>query len=461
MELVKQNVKAPWTKSKRLRNAGRRPRFTRGFVRAQKKQCCSRQMVPEGSLIVAMDLGKKEHSVWISTTDKRPLDRLQISHSLTGMDSLIAHVRQIQVEHGLTTIVFAMEPTSHFWMVICSYLERHKFMYVLVQPLSVKRERESTYFRTTKSDYRDAELIANLSADRKFTLTRLPHSPLWAKLNAAAVAYVRSAFLAVDEQLRIQSFLERLYPDYTTAFKSVDGATAMACICCIDQVAVHSAPEYLARVRAASDTPVQGPKILRFHQLVADPQRSWGASIYDAALQVSLRHAAERWQQSRKHQHELETILVQLYEQTGYGVYLNTIPHISSTMQAVLLGLLGDPGQYESARSAVKFAGLDVKENTSGDYQGSTPVTHRGRPELRYIAVQIVFALKAHDRVFQRRYQMLTHRRQHPLKHQQALVALACKYLRMVWTMCVHRITYNQEIAQHGTHDHVIIGYRA
>ena len=219
------------------------------------------------------------------------------------------------------------------------------------------------------------------------------------------------------------------------------------------------APKYVAKVRATSDTPVQGPKILRFHQLAVDPQRSWGASIYDAALQVPLRHAAERWQQARKHQDELETMLLQLYEQTGYGVYLNTIPHISSTMQAVLLGLLGDPCQYDSARCVVKFDGLDVKENTSGEYQGATPITHRGPPELRYIAVQIVFALKAHDRVFQRRYQMLTHRRHNPLKNQQALVALACKYLRMVWTLCVYRMTYNQEIAQHGTHDHGMNGH--
>jgi transposase len=446
------NIETPDAKS----NGGsptvhRRSKFTRGFVRAQNKRAKYMAMVPENCLIVAMDLSKQRHCIWMSTTDKRPLEHFQVPHSPEGMDELIRRAHGVQLAHGLTGVVFAMEPTSHFWMVVCSYLQHHGMAYVLVQPLSVKRERESTYYRTAKSDYRDAELIANLTADRKFTLTRLPDSPLWATLKAAASAYVLNSFLAIDEQLRIQSFLERLYPDYTTAFKSVQGTTALGCISTIDQVAEHSSMSYLAQVRAVAEGHVHAPKVLRFHHIVAAPQRTWGASIYSTALQLPLRQATERWHQAREHQRELEETLIKSFEQTGYSVYLSTIPNISPVLHAVLLGLLGDPRQYDSARCAVKVAGLDVKMNESGQFQGTTPITRRGNPALRYIAVQIVFALIAHDQVFQRRYAMLTQRRQHPLKPQQALVALACKYLRMVWTMCVERTSYNRTVAEHGT----------
>jgi len=104
---------------------GRKP--TRGFIRAQRKRERLREIVPDDALIVGMDLAHKHHCVWISNVHKEPLDRLRIENVPLGMDALIMRAQEVQRKHRLGKVVFAMEPTGHYWMSVATYLQHHTY----------------------------------------------------------------------------------------------------------------------------------------------------------------------------------------------------------------------------------------------------------------------------------------------------------------------------------------------
>lgn len=429
---------------------GQKPKLTRGFIRAQRKGERLREIAPDDALIVGMDLAHKHHCVWISNVQKEPLDRLRIENVPLGMDALIMRAQEVQRKHQLGKIVFGMEPTGHYWMSVATYLAHQNLPYVLVQPLSVKRERESTYYRYAKSDFRDAELIANLVADRKFTFTQLPPDPLWASLKTMATEFIMADMMMVAEKMRIHSLLERLYPEYPAVFKDVTGLTALSCLLSMRDLPDATQAEFLAEVRSQCDRRLSVSKVSEFYELVTSYPRDWGAPVYEEGLRVPIAHAAERYKLLESQNQEAERKLLALYAQTGYAPYADTIPNVPSVLHAAVLGLTGNPGDYDSSRCITKFAGVDIKENQSGNYRGQTTITYRGAPLLRYIAYLCGFILKTHNHLFSGRYYYLTSRQQRPLKKNQAIVALGCKYLRILWTLCTERTFYDEAKAKNG-----------
>jgi transposase len=428
----------------------RRRRQTRGFYRAQQKRLRRVEMVPDGSLIVAMDLAQEHHCVWMMNMGKQPLDRLTINNTLEGMEKLIKRADEIARLNRLEPIIFAMEPTGHYWMSIASYLQRKQLPYVLVQPLSVKREREITYYHYAKSDFRDAELIGNLVADRKFTFTQLTTETVWANLHCAAVEYLLLHQKLIEEHQRIASLLERLYPEYSNIFKDPTGVTALSCLLMLNRATTESLSDFRAEIRTQSSQRMSWLKIERFYELLHTNCRDWGAAIFDVALQMPLMHAAGRYEVLLQQHREAQRDVLHWYEQIGYAVYANSMPNLEPVMHGLVLGFTGDPRQYDRSRCLTKFAGMDIKENESGKYHGQTPITHRGDPSLRYMTYLIGFVWKTHNDVARRRYQTLIGRTQRPLKKNQAIIAIGCKYLRLLWTLCTQHAFYDSEKAEHG-----------
>lgn len=60
-----------------------------------------------------------------------------------------------------------------------------------------------------------------------------------------------------------------------------------------------------------------------------------------------------------------------------------TIDGVGETTAAMLLGEVGDPLKYKSARALVAFAGLNPLVNQSGEWTGPTPISKTGSARIR------------------------------------------------------------------------------
>jgi hypothetical protein len=269
-------------------------------------------------------------------------------------------------------------------------------------------------------------------------------------MRVLAQAYVRSAMQMSAEGMRMHSLLERLYPDYTSVFKDVTGLTALSCLLSMQSLPDILADDYLQEVRGQLKRRIFPSKVLEFHELVTHPRSDWNATVYAEGLHLCITQAAERYRMLQAQHEALEAKLLSFYDQTESAAYANSIPHLPAAFHAAALGLTGNPHLYDSSRCFTKFAGIDVKDNQSGDFQGKTPITHAGNGLLRYLAYVSGFILKTHEAAFKKRYQHLTKRKKHPLKKNQALIALGGKYLRILWTVCKEQTHYDTSKAENG-----------
>lgn len=108
---------------------------------------------------------------------------------------------------------------------------------------------------------------------------------------------------------------------------------------------------------------------------------------------------------------------------------------------AAFLGEVGDPSRYDDWRQLRKLAGYNLTENTSGERTRSkTPISKRGRPGLRMVLYQMAMAVAAKNPELRALYRHWRTRQQNP-----ALIALACKLLRVLFTLIHERRTYDPD----------------
>lgn len=78
-----------------------------------------------------------------------------------------------------------------------------------------------------------------------------------------------------------------------------------------------------------------------------------------------------------------------------------------------------------------KLAGVELGENRSGKHKGCTSISKRRRKRLRRILFQVVLPIIRSNVEFRSVYEYYTTRIQNPLKSKQAMIAVACKLMRV------------------------------
>ncbi|AEJ41658.1 transposase (03) [Sulfobacillus acidophilus TPY] len=122
---------------------------------------------------------------------------------------------------------------------------------------------------------------------------------------------------------------------------------------------------------------------------------------------------------------------------------LREIPGFGPVVMATLLGELGNLAHYAHPQQVVRMAGLNVVSDGSGKYQGKTHLAKRGRAQARQVAYQAAVAAIAHEGPARAYYHELRQR----LAPKAALIALACKLLRIAWACWRHQTPYDAKRA--------------
>lgn len=82
---------------------------------------------------------------------------------------------------------------------------------------------------------------------------------------------------------------------------------------------------------------------------------------------------------------------------------------------------------------------------SSGKHKGQTKISHRGRKRLRYWLFQAAKSAVAHAEEFKQLHVYYTTRTSNPLKKMQSLIVIACKILRVIYTILKTGTKYDPE----------------
>jgi transposase len=420
------------------------PTFTRGLRREQAKRERRRLLVGGRTLIVGLDLAR-EHQAVSFAEGNEIVGRLRPDCPPQLLAGLLPRAEKIRQSRQLDRILFAFEPAGHYWCLAAEGLERAGVPYVLVHGLSVKREREGTRFNPERSDPRDADLVAMLTAQGKITETQLPETHERAALADLARDYFLARKASAAESARLHNFWNRLLPEFYDVVKDPTGSTALAvsrALLPLSELASLSPARWRTRVKKASFgqriLPRRAVEILALLQAAhLDPHRRSGEG-----MPARIRHAAERRTLLEQQKDELRREILERYQACEESLYLDSIPGSDPLYNALVLALVGDFRHYDDPRAIVKLAGSEVNHFSSGDFSGTSRISHRGRSPIRAAAYQQARNLVQRNEDFRSRYSALFRRSSRPLTELQAYVAVMNSYLRTAHVLVTQKTFY-------------------
>lgn len=127
------------------------------------------------------------------------------------------------------------------------------------------------------------------------------------------------------------------------------------------------------------------------------------------------------------------------------------IPHTDKVLEICGIGEntlsgmvaeMGDISRFDDVKEIQKLSGLGLVASSSGKHKGETRISHRGRKRLRYWLFQAAKSAVAHAEEFKKLHVYYTTREQNPLK-KMPLIAIACKLLRIIFTILKKGIKYD------------------
>jgi transposase len=148
------------------------------------------RQVPTGYLTVGIDPHKRRHAGVVIAEDLTVRTRFKFMNSKCGFDEALGKCRSEMVKSGLRGVIFAIETGGHYWRNFAYFLEEKGIPFRLISQLTLKRMRDGRDINRQKSDFRDAEMAADVLRTGDFTETKLPQG-IYADLRSAYSAYFR------------------------------------------------------------------------------------------------------------------------------------------------------------------------------------------------------------------------------------------------------------------------------
>jgi transposase len=368
----------------------------RGFRQLQREIRGSREY-----LVVGIDVAKERHSAFFGTaTGKTLWRRLVFDNTREGFERLLLQAEAIKVRHGLSQVVFGIEPTANYHKPLGEYLITDDYQVVLVSNNAVKKNRELLDGRWDKHDTKDAANVADLVSQGKSLFYEYPSGAL-RDLRGLLSFKRRLKRLEHGYRVRIRNHLVAQYfPEFDRYYgRSSSENMAIVRWCLAPGVIAGMEFEVFVRLVTARDGGIRQQRRLRaiWEQAVRSIGCQGGEMVgFEARLMAEgLRHIQEAL---RATEEKIEALCIQFPEYP----YLLTIPGFGPDVSSKVLGAIGNPFRFARVSQVIKLAGFDLGADRSG--KGSdraVPViSKRGKGDLRYALYQAALVATSKNRHF-------------------------------------------------------------
>src|SRR5574337_138775 len=115
--------------------------------------------LPTNSLRVGVDPHKRQHTIVIRTAHAHVLSKFKIANDRQGWEELCRRCEQFRRQCGTERVIFAIEPGGHYWRNLGYFLLEHGDTFRLVNPLTLKRQRDGDDLTRRKTDPPAAQCI--------------------------------------------------------------------------------------------------------------------------------------------------------------------------------------------------------------------------------------------------------------------------------------------------------------
>ncbi|MBW1867548.1 MAG: transposase [Deltaproteobacteria bacterium] len=331
-------------------------------------------------LIVGIDIGKDKHHAFMGSATGTSLYRkLVFQNDLESFSRLLKTVEQIKSQHGLSKVVFGVEPTGNYHKPLARYLIRSCHMVVMV---TGQREEHGLRMRVRN----------NLLAQYFPELDR---------------------FYSACERESLAIVRWYLNPQTVAAFEF---------------------GEFFYLVTEKQRGIAQTQRLRKIHSLA---EASVGCPV-EPAIEYEARLVVEKLLQVRDQIKKTDGFIADICFHIPEYSYLMSIPGFGPYVSAVVSAVIGDPSRFGNRRQLIKMAGFDLSASRSGKTSNrAIPViSKKGNSELRYALYQAAQVAATRVDLFRAYYtRILKGREGERGIRTKMYVKLAAKMLVIAWTL--------------------------
>jgi transposase len=352
----------------------------------------------EMHLIIGIDAAKEKHNAFFGTARGKTLVKnLVFDNTLEGFQKLLAYVERIKVQYSLTAVVFGIEPTANYHKPLAEHLIKCGYMVVLVGGVAVKNNRPLLDGRWDKHDVKDAANVADLISQGKclfyeYPLMTLRNVRILNALKRRLKKREHGLSACIRNQLLAQYFpeLDQHYgPSETLAVVRE----------CLDpsEIAGMEYDDFCRTVAPGKMTLAKNRRVGTIWRAAVD---SIGCTMGEAAsfeAQVMVDSLKQLRITIKSVEDKIEDACLEFPEYR----FLLSIPGFGPDISSKVLGAIGNPHRFTSAKQVLKMAGLDLCANRSGKKSNSAipVISKQGKADLRYGLYQaaLIASLKNKD----------------------------------------------------------------
>jgi len=389
-----------------------------------------RSVIKHDTLVVGIDLAKHTHVARARFYDGSYTKPMKVPNARAGFLTLIEQIGTWKPRPDSAVIV-GVESTGSYGVNLVRWLSEHGCRVVLVPSLHVCREKELPDNGRGTSDNKDALIIADLVARGQYlgfvTLSGacLELRPL-VNLRARLVREQTGWLNALHQTMDV------LFPEFETVFADLKSPNIRLILGRFGTVAAARAYSPTEMRRLLVREGAVRVSLAKLERLKTAAAESIGPLAIGLGQVRSLREMLDTLAALVGRIAGLEAEIVRLLEQLPEAEYLMSVKGIGAMTAAVILAETGGLVQYSCAAAVLKLAGLNLYQNSSGQYQSGRRISKRGRSQLRRALYMVAVQQARRGWPLYPYYAALVARgKPKPL----ALTAVCCRLVRLLYAL--------------------------
>ena len=395
------------------------------------------------TLICGIDIGKTKccarfcdyrglevyHKVWFDRTE--------------NLDVIGCNITSAMYETEKTDVIIAFEPTGHYWLNIDKYFKDCGQETVLMPTYTVKQGKEMHDQNPTKSDPKDALLIARLTSEGKY-VKPIERNELYQNIYSGYHIYEDISKEINRIRNKIHVWNDKYFPEIEKVY-------------IIDSVGIkpiyenqllpneikNMTLEEITFLMTKNNSRASKKSIMKLKELC---EKSNGINS-DAFTKKEIKRQYERFIELLKELEEVEKELKELASQIDYVEKAVEIAGIGYMSMIGIIAETGDLNNYEHAKQVLKMSGLSLKESSSGQKKGKKHISKRGRAKLRRNLKQIGICLVGKNNFFLQLHNYYTTERAHPLTKLVSINAIIRKFMYILMAIVKSGNSFDEEKA--------------
>ncbi|MDQ6597848.1 IS110 family transposase [Bacillus salipaludis] len=349
----------------------------------QDKQNQLIERISDTHLIVGVDIAQQLHIA--RAVNFRGIvvgDPLSFENNEEGFVKLLSWIQNLQKLKKLDSTIVGMEPTGHYWINLSKWLDKQNIEVVTVNPHLVKRNKENRDNTQSKSDKKDALVIADMVKNGYYSFVR-PTSESFEKLRVLISnrdVIVKRLVMSINQ---VNRWVDIVFPELRQVFKDVSCKGAIATLRLFPTPDEISSLETLDVMRGWKSLMKRQPGPKKAQLLINLAKSSIGTGQALDAYKFHLEQLLEEYDLAAKQLERVEEQVKDVLNKIPFAKKLLMIKGISEISLAGILGEAGDLSGFSHGNSLLRHAGLHLAEASSGKWKGQIVISKRGRSRLR------------------------------------------------------------------------------